>query len=108
MGALAISTRALGFASGRAIRLPSPAVIVEPGAVSVREPRTFPQASTRPALPLNLSDELVEFYAFVFCQGGFRQLEMTFEQFLLVVAAVKPFGPDSGVESAVRWGELAR
>jgi hypothetical protein len=33
---------------------------------------------------------MVEFYAFLFCQGGFRQAGMTFEQFLLVAAAVKP------------------
>jgi len=33
---------------------------------------------------------MLEFYRFVFCQGGFRQVGMTFEQFLLVAAAVKP------------------
>jgi hypothetical protein len=33
---------------------------------------------------------MLEFYAFVFCQGGFRQAGMTFEQFLLVAAAIKP------------------
>jgi hypothetical protein len=33
---------------------------------------------------------MLELYAFIFCQGGFRQLEMTFEQFLLVAAAIKP------------------
>jgi hypothetical protein len=33
---------------------------------------------------------MLELYAFIFCQGGFRQLGMTFEQFLLVAAAVKP------------------
>jgi len=33
---------------------------------------------------------MLEFYAFIFCQGGFRQLDMTFEQFLLVAAAIKP------------------
>jgi len=32
---------------------------------------------------------MLELYAFIFCQGGFRQLELTFEQFLLVAAAVK-------------------
>jgi hypothetical protein len=29
-------------------------------------------------------------YAFIFCQSGFRQLGMTFEQFLLVAATLKP------------------
>jgi hypothetical protein len=33
---------------------------------------------------------MLEFYAFVFCQGGFRQSEITFEQFLLAVATIKP------------------
>jgi hypothetical protein len=33
---------------------------------------------------------MLELYAFIFCQGGFRQLDMTFEQFLLVAAALKP------------------
>jgi len=37
-----------------------------------------------------MSDEVLELYAFLFCQGGFRQLGMTFEQFLLVIAAFKP------------------
>jgi hypothetical protein len=29
-------------------------------------------------------------YAFTFCQGGFRQARMTFEQFLMIAAAIKP------------------
>jgi hypothetical protein len=58
--------------------------------VLIREPRAFPEASTSPALPATMRDEIVEFYAFVFCQGGFRQAGITFEQFLLVTAAVKP------------------
>jgi hypothetical protein len=37
-----------------------------------------------------MNDEVLELYAFLFCQGGFRQLGMTFEQFLLVIAAFKP------------------
>ncbi len=37
-----------------------------------------------------MPDELVDFYAFIFYQGGFRHLGMTFEQFLLVVATVNP------------------
>ena len=48
------------------------------------------RASARPELPPALADELVDFYAFIFCQGGFRHLGMTFEQFLLVVATVLP------------------
>jgi hypothetical protein len=52
--------------------------------------REFPIASTVPSLPPVMNDEVLELYAFLFCQGGFRQLGMTFEQFLLVIAAFKP------------------
>ncbi|HXN11665.1 MAG TPA: hypothetical protein VN865_01065 [Candidatus Acidoferrales bacterium] len=37
-----------------------------------------------------IRDEVLDLYAFLFCQGGFRHLGMTFEQFLLVIAAFKP------------------
>jgi hypothetical protein len=78
-------------------------------AVPVREPRAFPEASTSPALPTTIRDEMVEFYAFVFCQGGFRQVGMTFEQFLLVVAAVKPADlPATREETRTRTFELRR
>jgi hypothetical protein len=87
MGALAQATR---FASFKAIVSPSRLRLVPPSAVPAREPCEFPEASTPPALPMSIRDEMVEFYAFVFCQGGFRQTGMTFEQFLLVAAAVKP------------------
>jgi len=33
--------------------------------------RKFPTASTRPELPPALADEMLEFYAFIFCQGGY-------------------------------------
>ena len=35
-----------------------------------RDVRAFPLASARPELPPALADELVDFYAFIFCQGG--------------------------------------
>jgi hypothetical protein len=108
MGALVSSTRVLRFASRRSIGVSSPARITPPRPASVREPREFPEASTRPTLPVTISDELVEFYAFVFCQGGFRRLDMTFEQFLLVAAVVKPLEPQAGLESAVHWGGVVR
>jgi hypothetical protein len=41
-------------------------------------------------LPTRIPDEMLELCAFTFCQGGFRQAGMTFEQFLLVVAVIKP------------------
>jgi len=89
MGAL-IQTKASRFASVKAIVSPPRPRLVPATVVSAREPREFPGASTRPTLPLTIRDEMLEFYAFIFCQGGFRQLEMTFEQFLLVAAAIKP------------------
>jgi hypothetical protein len=54
------------------------------------ELREFPIAETVPSLPLAIRDEVLDLYAFLFCQGGFRHLGMTFEQFLLVIAAFKP------------------
>jgi hypothetical protein len=33
---------------------------------------------------------MLELYASIFRQGGFHQLGMTFEQFLLVAEAIKP------------------
>jgi len=39
-----------------------------------------------------IPDEILDYYGWVFCQGGFANLQMTFEQFLAVVAAVSPTG----------------
>jgi hypothetical protein len=39
---------------------------------------------------MTIRDEMLELYALIFCPGGFRHLGMTFEQFLLVAAAIKP------------------
>jgi hypothetical protein len=60
---------------------------VQPG-----EPRPFPMVSTLPRLPVMIPDEILDYYGWVFCQGGFLNLQMTFEQFLAVVAAVSPTG----------------
>ena len=54
--------------------------------------RRFPIVSTTPRLPLMIPDEIIDYYGWVFCQGGFSNLQMTFEQFLSVVAAVSPNG----------------
>src|SRR5579863_4419014 len=54
--------------------------------------RRFPLVSTLPRLPLVIPDEILDYYGWVFCQGGFLNLQMTFEQFLAVVAAVSPSG----------------
>lgn len=53
-------------------------------------PREFPFASASPTLPATIREEILDFYAFLFCQRGFRQLGLTFEQFLLVVASLRP------------------
>ena len=89
MGAL-VPTKLSRFASFRAIVSPLQPRLVPASTGPVREPRAFPGAQTPPTLPTAIRDEMLELYAFIFCQGGFRQLEMTFEQFLLVAAAIKP------------------
>jgi hypothetical protein len=71
----------------------------------VDEPRRFPIVSTQPRLPVMIPDEILDYYGWVFCQGGFLNLQMTFEQFLAVVAAVSPSGlcpeyDDSGILTA--------
>jgi hypothetical protein len=55
-------------------------------------PRQFPVVSTLPRLPIMIPDEILDYYGWVFCQGGFLNLQMTFEQFLTVVASVSPSG----------------
>ena len=89
MGAL-VETRTPRFRSLNAVDSPPRPRIVSASVFPVSEPRAFPEASTPPALPTTIRDEMLELYAFIFCQGGFRQLGMTFEQFLLVAAAIKP------------------
>jgi hypothetical protein len=85
-----LQTRASRFASFKAFVLRSRPRIVPDRMVLARDQRPFPQALTGPTLPASIRDEVMELYAFIFCRGGFRQLEITFEQFLLVIAAVKP------------------
>jgi hypothetical protein len=89
MGAL-VQTKASRFAPLETIVLPSRPRLVPARTVSVREPRAFPETETGPTLPTTIRDEMIELYAFTFCQGGFRQAGMTFEQFLMVAAAIKP------------------
>ena len=89
MGAL-VQTEAAICASFKTIEPSSRSRVIRTDRVLVREPRAFPESPTRPILPMTIRDEMLELYAFIFCQGGFRQLGMTFEQFLLVAAAVKP------------------
>jgi len=60
--------------------------------VNLGDPHPFPLVSTLPRLPVMIPDEILDYYGWVFCQGGFVNLQMTFEQFLAVVAAVSPSG----------------
>jgi hypothetical protein len=53
-------------------------------------PAAYPATSTRFNPSLMMRDEILDLYAFIFCQRGYRQLGLTFEQFLLVAAAFKP------------------
>lgn len=53
-------------------------------------PRQFPVGSNPPALPAMIPDEVLDYYGWLFCQGGFRNLDMTFEGFLAVVAVISP------------------
>ena len=89
MGAL-VQTKSSRLASFKARGTPSRPQIVPARRVVVREPRAFPEALAHLTLPATIRDEMLELYAFIFCQGGFRQLGITFEQFLLVAAAIKP------------------
>ncbi len=50
--------------------------------------RDFPTASSRANQSLMMRDEVLELYAFFFCQGGYRQLGVSFEHFLLVRASL--------------------
>jgi hypothetical protein len=64
-----------------------------PSELQVLQPsplRAFPSVSTMPRVPAMIPDEILEYYGWLFCQGGFLNLQMTFEQFLAVVAAVNP------------------
>lgn len=54
-----------------------------------REVRDFPTASSRERKLLVIPDEILEFYAFLFCQGRYNSLGMTFEHFLLVLTSVR-------------------
>lgn len=52
--------------------------------------RPFRSVSTMPRLVLTIPDEILDYFGWVFCQGGFGNLHMTFEQFLSVVSSVNP------------------
>jgi len=64
----------------------------------LHEPHDFPCSSAVPRLPISIPEEILDYYAFVFCQFGFGQLNMTFEQFLLVASAVRSAGLNAEYE----------
>jgi hypothetical protein len=68
------------------------AAAADEGLLRLDTPRRFPIVSSLPRMPLMIPDEILDYYGWVFCQGGFLNLQMTFEQFLTVVAAVSPTG----------------
>ena len=53
-------------------------------------PRYFPISREVRTRDLIMRDEVLEHYAWIFCQGGFPNLAITFEQFLMVVATWRP------------------
>jgi hypothetical protein len=61
-------------------------------AARLHEPPAFPCSTAIPKLPISIPEEILDYYAFVFCQFGFGQMNMTFEQFLLVASAVSSAG----------------
>jgi len=65
---------------------------------ALHEPRDFPCSSAVPVLPISIPDEILDYYAFIFCQFGFGQLKMTFEQFLLAASAVRSAGLNAEYE----------
>ena len=58
----------------------------------LHEPPDFPSSTAIPKLPISIPEEILDYYAFVFCQFGFGKMNMTFEQFLLVATAVSSAG----------------
>jgi hypothetical protein len=67
-----------------------------------QHPRRFPLASTLPRVPAMIPDEILDYFGWLFCQGGFRNFQMTFEQFLAVVGTVNPraLSPECDVDCA--------
>lgn len=55
-----------------------------------RAVREFPAAPELPALPSMIPEAVIDYYAWLFRQGGFLNLDMTFEQFLAVATTVNP------------------
>lgn len=77
-----VQTKASRFAPFRAIEAqfkpieaPSRPLVREVRAVRPHELHAFPESSTSRVLPLIIRDEMLKFYAFIFCQAAFASLE---------------------------------
>ena len=91
------------------ISLPEASVVMDGDVIAgngLQQPDA-PFVSSLPGLPLMIPDEILDYYGWVFCQGGFLNLQMTFEQFLMVVAAVSPTAlcPEYDESDPVRWSD---
>jgi hypothetical protein len=53
-------------------------------AVHRSDARAFPLSSSMPEFPLKIPDQIIDFYAFVFCQGGFATLVLASSNFSLL------------------------
>jgi hypothetical protein len=65
---------------------------IRDGVLRLPEVAEAPVASVEPQLPAMIPDERLNYYAWVFRQRRFSSRQITFEQFLAVVAAVHPSG----------------
>jgi hypothetical protein len=84
-----------------------PGTAIRDGVLRLPEVAEAPVASVKPQLPAMIPDERLDYYAWVFRQRGFSSRQITFEQFLAVVAAVQLSGlcPDCDPDY-VRAGHL--
>jgi hypothetical protein len=99
------NTKVVPLRDGKAAGGEASALDAAPGAkVDARGPRRFPVVSTLPRLPVMIPDEILDYYGWVFCQGGFLNMQMTFEQFLAVVATLAPAGLFPEYEGEVAGG----
>lgn len=62
------------------------------GVLRLPEVAEAPVSSVEPRLPAMIPDERLNYYAWIFRQRGFSSRQITFEEFLAVVAAVHPSG----------------
>jgi hypothetical protein len=80
MGAL-VQTKPSRYASFKANRIArAPSLRPRHGGFRPRA-AGISRSVNAPTLPLSIRDEMLEYYAFIFCQGGFRPLDMPSNNF---------------------------